>query len=139
MITTITYILILVAIIILLALFWSLLIKNNSCLKNALLSKNFLKRVLNILIIKDKYVYSLLSFILIFLFCLAVSLPGMLKLEETIQNKDNLELKNYCFTIFFLSLALLMLCSFVILFMIMKIKQNKIIKNLKINSQKLTE
>ena len=102
----------------------------NSCLKYSFLFKTFSNKILDILIIKNRYIILLWQCLFGFVIFLILSMPDMTNVEEWLKN-NNLHLDKVIFPAVMLSFGVISLIALVILV--------EFVKNIKVYSDSNTQ
>ena len=102
----------------------------NSCLKYSFLFKTFSNKILDILIIKNRYIILLWQCLFGFVIFLILSMPDMTNVEEWLKN-NNLHLDKVIFPVVMLSFGVISLIALVILV--------EFVKNIKVYSDSNTQ
>ena len=108
----------------------------NSCLKYSFLFKTFSNKILDILIIKNRYITLLWQCLFGFVIFLILSMPDMTNVEEWLKN-NNLHLDKVIFPVVMLSFGVISLIAFFIIVTYINLKQNKKCRALQINNESL--
>lgn len=108
----------------------------NSCLKYSFLFKTFSNKILDILIIKNRYIILLWQCLFGFVIFLILSMPYMTNVEEWLKN-NNLHLDKVIFPAVMLSFGVISLIAFFIIVTYINLKQNKKCRALQINNEAL--
>ena len=108
----------------------------NSCLKYSFLFKTFSNKILDILIIKNRYIILLWQCLFGFVIFLILSMPDMTNVEEWLKN-NNLHLDKVIFPAVMLSFGVISLIAFFIIVTYINLKQNKKCRALQINNEAL--
>ena len=121
------------------------MVKPNSSLKCACLSKSFSDKTLNLLNIKDGCIITCFNCYFWFIFCIILSAIRMSNIEDALKNntqphyKDIFYIYDIIWVSIFSALAFIMLLAITIVILYSNSKQNKKINNIKIDSSYLNE
>ena len=142
MITLISFIILIVLTSLVFGFYFFAMVKINSSLKYACLSKSFSDKNLNLLNIKDKCIkicFGYFNCYLGFIFCIIISAIEMSNIEDALRNNTQPNYIDIIYVSSFLALAFIMLLAITIFILYSNWKINKKINNIKIDSSYLNE
>ena len=139
MITLISFITLIVLTSLVFGFYFFAMVKINSSLKYACLSKSFSDKTLNLLNIKDKCIITCFNFYLGFIIFIIYSAIKMSNIEDALKNNTQPDYRDIIYVSIVLALAFIMLLGITIFILYSNWKQNKKINNIKIDSSYLNE
>lgn len=139
MITLISFITLIVLTSLAFGFYFFVMLKMNSSLKYACLSKSFSDKNLNLLNIKDKCIITCFNFYLGFIIFIIYSAIKMSNIEDALKNNTQPDYRDIIYVSIVLALAFIMLLGITIFILYSNWKQNKKINNIKIDSSYLNE
>lgn len=139
MITLISFIILIVLSSLVFGFYFFAMVKINSSLKYACLSKSFSDKNLNLLNIKDKCIITCFNFYLGFIIFIIYSAIKMSNIEDALKNNTQPDYRDIIYVSIVLALAFIMLLGITIFILYSNWKQNKKINNIKIDSSYLKE